>query len=73
MIKKLRTVKTYRRSWDSDNALKCTYKGLFGKYQIRAYIFLALGYGIVGAWLTEMPTFACKNCRLNYLFFKRNI
>ncbi len=61
MIKALRHVKTYRRSWDSDKALKSTYKGLFGKHQIRAYIFLVLGYAIVGAWLTEMPTFACKN------------
>jgi len=60
MAKALRNDKTFKKSWDSDKALKSTYKGLFGKYQLRAYLFLALGYGIIGAWLTEMPRFACK-------------
>ncbi|UJR16095.1 hypothetical protein I4U23_003007 [Adineta vaga] len=58
MTKTLRNVKTSKKSWDSDKALKSTYKGLFGKYQLRAYLFVALGYGIIAAWLTEMPTFA---------------
>jgi len=60
MINGVRNVKTYKRSWDPDKALKSTYKGLFGKHQLRVYIFLALGYGVIAAWLTEMPTFACK-------------
>jgi len=64
MIKLSRNIKTFKRSWDPDKALKSTYKGLFGKYQLRAYLFLALGYGIITAWLTEMPTFACKNFRI---------
>ncbi len=61
MTKALRGVKTLKKTWDSDKAIKCTYKGLFGKYQLRAYLLLVLGYGIVAAWLTEMPTFARKN------------
>jgi hypothetical protein len=60
MTKTLRNVKTFKKSWDSDKALKSTHKGLFGKYQLRAYLFVALGYGIIAAWLTEMPAFACK-------------
>ncbi len=61
MTKALRSVKTLKKTWDSDKAIKSTYKGLFGIYQLRAYLLLALGYGIVAAWLTEMPIFACKN------------
>jgi hypothetical protein len=67
MVKTLRSIKTFKRSWDPDKAIKCTYKGLFGKYQLRAYLFLALGYGIVAAWLTEMPTFACKNLEIKFI------
>ncbi|CAF1018617.1 unnamed protein product [Adineta ricciae] len=58
MTKALQNAKTLKKSWDSDKALKSTYKGLFGKYQLRVYLFVALGYGIVAAWLTEMPVFA---------------
>ncbi|CAF2516993.1 unnamed protein product [Rotaria sp. Silwood2] len=47
-----------RKTWDSDKALKSTHKGLFGKHQLRVYLFLAMSYAIVGAWLTEMPSFA---------------
>ena len=68
MIKTVRSIKTYKRSWDSDKALKSTYKGLFGKYQLRFYIFMALGYAILAAWLTKMPTFACKNIELSLIF-----
>jgi uncharacterized membrane protein YesL len=60
MARALRSVKTFKKSWDADKALKSTYKGKFGKHQLRAYIFLALGYAIIIAWLTEMPAFACK-------------
>ena len=60
MARALRSVKTFKKSWDADKALKSTYKGKFGKHQLRAYIFLALGYAVISAWLTEMPTFACK-------------
>jgi hypothetical protein len=60
MARALRSVKTFKKSWDSDKALKSTYQGRFGKHQLRAYIFLALGYAVVAAWLTEMPVFACK-------------
>ncbi len=58
MTRALRSVKTFKKSWDSDKALKSTYQGKFGKHQLRAYIFLALGYAIIVAWLTEMPIFA---------------
>ncbi|CAF1078642.1 unnamed protein product [Rotaria sordida] len=58
MARALRSVKTFKKSWDSDKALKSTYKGKFGKHQLRAYIFLVLGYAVVVAWLAEMPTFA---------------
>ncbi|CAF2518312.1 unnamed protein product [Rotaria sp. Silwood2] len=58
MARALRSVKTFKKSWDSDKALKSTYKGKFGKHQLRAYIFLVLGYAVVVAWLTEMPVFA---------------
>jgi MFS family permease len=58
MARALRSVKTFKKSWDADKALKSTYKGKFGKHQLRAYIFLALGYAIIIAWLTEMPAFA---------------
>jgi hypothetical protein len=67
MVKTFRSIKTFKRSWDPDKAIKCTYNGLFGKYQLRAYLFLALGYGIVAAWLTEMPTFACKNLEIKFI------
>lgn len=60
MARALRSVKTFKKSWDADKALASTYKGRFGKYQLRAYIFLALGYAITVAWLTEMPVFARK-------------
>jgi len=59
MARALRSVKTFKKSWDADKALKSTYKGKFGKHQLRAYIFLALGYAVIAAWLTEMPVFAC--------------
>ncbi|CAF1215977.1 unnamed protein product [Rotaria sp. Silwood1] len=58
MARALRSVKTFKKSWDSDKALKSTYKGKFGKHQLRAYIFLILGYAVIVAWLTEMPVFA---------------
>ena len=61
MARALRSVKTFKKSWDADKALKSTYQGKFGLYQLRAYIFLAFGYALVAAWLTEMPVFACKN------------
>ena len=60
MVRALRSVKTFKKSWDSDKALKSTYEGKFPKHQLRAFIFLALGYAIVAAWLTEMPAFACE-------------
>ncbi|CAF3345485.1 unnamed protein product [Rotaria sp. Silwood1] len=47
-----------QKTWDSDKALKSTHKGLFGKHQLRVYLFLVLGYAVVGAWLTKMPSFA---------------
>lgn len=58
MARALRSVKTFKKSWDADKALKSTYQGKCGKYQLRAYIFLALGYAIVVAWMAEMPTYA---------------
>jgi hypothetical protein len=61
MARALRSIKTFKKSWDSDKALKSTYQGKFGKHQLRAYIFLALGYAVTTAWLTEMPVFACKD------------
>jgi hypothetical protein len=67
MARALRSVKTFKKSWDADKALKSTYKGKFGKHQLRAYIFLALGYAVVAAWLTKMPVFACMN--LLFFFF----
>ncbi|CAF0758292.1 unnamed protein product [Rotaria sordida] len=57
MAKTLPNVKS-QKTWDSDKALKSTHKGLFGKYQLRTYLLLALGYGVIGAWLAEMPSFA---------------
>jgi hypothetical protein len=70
MVKTLRRIRTVKKSWDSDNALKSTYKGIIGKYQLRLYIFLALGYGIVAAWLTEMPAFARKNFKIKSIVFE---
>ncbi|UJR30512.1 hypothetical protein I4U23_018042 [Adineta vaga] len=72
MARALRSVKTFKKSWDADKALKNTYKGKFGLYQLRAYIFLVLGYAIVAAWITEMPTFALMkpksfNCTPTYI------
>jgi len=58
MARVLRSVKTFKKSWDSDKALKNTYQGKVGKYQLRAYIFLAFGYAVVLGWLAEMPTYA---------------
>ncbi|CAF1084013.1 unnamed protein product [Adineta steineri] len=58
MARALRSIKTFKKSWDSDKALKSTYEGKPAKYQLRAYIFLALGYAVTAAWLAEMPTFA---------------
>lgn len=63
MARALRSVKTFKKSWDADKALKSTYQGKFGLYQLRGYIFLALGYAVVVAWLTRMPTFARKTPR----------
>lgn len=60
MTKTLRTAKTPKKSWDADKALRSTYSRWFGKYQLRAYLLVALGYGIVAAWITEMPVFARK-------------
>ena len=60
MARALRSVKTFKKSWDADKALASTYKGKFGKFQLRAYIFLVLGYAVTVAWLTEMPVFARK-------------
>ena len=64
MTRGTRIAKLSKKTWDSDRAIKSTYKGLFGKYQLRAYLLLALAYGIVAAWLTEMPAFARKNISL---------
>ena len=61
MARALRSVKTFKKSWDSDKALKSTYQGKVGKHQLRAYLFLVLGYAVVVGWLAEMPTFACEN------------
>ena len=69
MNKALRTTRTFRKTWDSDKAIKGTYNGLFGKYQLRAYLLVVLGYGIVAAGLAEMPTFACKY----FLVFRLNL
>lgn len=66
MARALRSVKTFKKSWDSDKALKSTYSGKFGKHQIRAYIVLAFGYAIIASWLTEMPEFACKYFSTNF-------
>jgi len=73
MARALRSVKTFKKSWDADKALKSTYQGKkFGLYQLRAYIFLAFGYAIVAAWLTEMPTFARKKLeKLDFFCFSK--
>ena len=60
MPKAIRSVKTFRRIWDSDKALRSTHKGPFDKYQLRAYLFIILGYAVIVAWLTAMPIFARK-------------
>ena len=65
MTKTVHNAKITKRNWDADKALRSTYDGLFGQHQLRAYILLALGYGIVGAWLTSMPIFACRKHRTN--------
>ena len=61
MARALRSVKTFKKSWDSDKALKSTYQGKVGKHQLRAYLVLVLGYAVVVAWLAEMPAFACEH------------
>ena len=61
MTRTLRSVKTFKKSWDADKALRSTSRGNFGKYQFRAFIFLALGYAIIVGWVAGMPVFACKN------------
>lgn len=66
MARVLRSVKTFKKSWDSDKALKNTYQGKVGKYQLRAYIFLAFGYAVVLGWLAEMPTYARKTCATDF-------
>ena len=60
MPKTVHHVKSYAKAWDSDKALKSTHKGPVGKYQLRAYLLVVLGYAVVAAWLTAMPTFARK-------------
>ena len=60
MPKTVRSVKTFRRTWDSDKALRSTHRGYFDKYQLRAYLFIVLGYAVIVAWLTAMPIFARK-------------
>lgn len=65
MVRGTRSAKLPKKTWDSDKAIKSTYNGLVGKYQLRAYLLLALAYGIIAAWLTEMPAFARKT----YSFF----
>jgi len=73
MARALRSVKTFKKSWDADKALKSTYQGKFGKHQLRAYIILTLGYAIVAAWLTEMPIFACMKLIFVLIRFLLNI
>ena len=60
MTKIVHPAKIIKKNWDADKALRSTYDGLLGQHQLRAYILLALGYGIVAAWLTAMPIFACR-------------
>lgn len=72
MARALRSVKTFKKSWDSDKALKSTYQGKVGKHQLRAYIFLVLGYAVVVAWLAEMPAFACKDTDMDCFSAQRD-
>ncbi|CAF1158012.1 unnamed protein product [Didymodactylos carnosus] len=61
MARVLRSVKTLKRSWDSDKALKSTFTGFIGKHQLRAYLVLCFGYAVIGSWLNNVPTFARIN------------
>jgi hypothetical protein len=49
-----------KRIFDTDNALKGSFNGWWGKWQIITYIFFVLGYSIVIGWINRLPDYTCK-------------
>jgi hypothetical protein len=49
-----------KRIFDTDNALKGSFNGWWGKWQIITYIFFVLGYAIVIGWINRLPDYTCK-------------
>ena len=49
-----------KRIFDTDNALKGSFNGWWGKWQIITYIFFVLAYAIIVGWIQRLPDFTCK-------------
>jgi hypothetical protein len=49
-----------KRIFDTDNALKGSFNGLFGKWQLIAYSFLVFGYAVIAGWIDNLHNFTCE-------------
>jgi hypothetical protein len=66
-----------KRIFDTDNALKGSFNGWWGKWQIITYIFFVLGYAIVIGWINRLPDYTRKFfytiCYSNMKHFSKSI
>ena len=49
-----------KRIFDTDNALKGSFDGRFGKWQLLSYSMLTIGFSIISAWLSNLTTYTRK-------------
>ena len=49
-----------KRIFDTDNALKGSFNGLFGKWQIITYTSFVLAYAIIVGWIFKLHDYTCK-------------
>ena len=66
-----------KRIFETDTALKGTFSGKFGKWQILTYSFFVLAYALVIGWINRLTDYTCKRIYFirKYLlkFFKFNL
>jgi len=49
-----------KRIFDTDNALKGSFNGRFGKWQLLSYSILTLAFAIISSWISKLTIYTRK-------------
>jgi hypothetical protein len=58
-----------KRIFDTDNALKGTFDGKFGKWQTLTYVCFAVAYAFILGWINQLTTYT-SNFRSYFCFIR---